>query len=245
MPQRQHPPSTTCSLARTVVAARAPVHRRTPSVCEAPLEHPDEQPLIPLVVLGVARGELALPGVADAEPLELSLHVRDVAARRHLRMNAALDGSVFGREAERIPSERMQHVVAAHPLGPRNDVADDVVADVAHVCVTRRVREHLEAIELRTRRVLGHLERASRGPALLPFPVELLWVVVGHRMRVAQAVGARTLQRARPSIISSRTCPNARGRPRSRRRRAASDRPVRAACPASSAAVQHVDDRPQ
>ena len=100
------------------VAARAPVHRRAPAVCEPPLEHPDEQPLIPLVVLGIARGELTFPGVADAEPLELSFHVRDVAARRYLRMNAALDSSVLGRKAERIPSKWMQDVVAPHALGP-------------------------------------------------------------------------------------------------------------------------------
>ncbi len=51
-------------------------------------------------------------------------------------MNAALDGSVFGREAERIPSKRMQDVVAPHALGARNDVTDDVVAYVADMRVT-------------------------------------------------------------------------------------------------------------
>ena len=74
----------------------------------------------------------------------------------------------------------MQHVVAAHPLHARHHVADDVVADVADVRVPGRVREHLEAVELRARRVGGHLERARRGPALLPLPVEFLRTIVGH-----------------------------------------------------------------
>jgi hypothetical protein len=62
------------------IAARAPVHGRTAAIREAALEHADEQPLVPFVVLGVAGGELALPGVADAEALQLAFHVRDVAA---------------------------------------------------------------------------------------------------------------------------------------------------------------------
>ena len=53
----------------------------------------------------------------------------------------------------------MQHVVAAHPLRARHDVADDVVADVADVRVPGRVREHLQAVELRPRRIDLHLER--------------------------------------------------------------------------------------
>src|SRR4029453_17567910 len=73
---------------------RTPVHRRALAVGQIALEHPDEQPLVPLVVLGIARRELALPRVADTEPLELPFHVRDVGARRFLWMNAATDRGV-------------------------------------------------------------------------------------------------------------------------------------------------------
>ena len=95
-------------------------------------------------------------------------------------MDAALDGGVLGRQAERIPAERMQHVEPLQPLHPRDDVADDVVADVADVRVPRGVREHLEAVELRLRGVFGDLERAGVGPALLPFLVQFLRVIVRH-----------------------------------------------------------------
>src|SRR5262249_49987653 len=78
-------------------------------------------------------------------------------------------------------AERMQHVVAAHPLGPRHDVADDVVAHVADVGVPRRVREHLEAVELVARRIDVDLERLRRRPRLLPFLVQLLRFEFGHR----------------------------------------------------------------
>ena len=162
------------------VVDRAPVHRRLAAVREPAFEHPDEQPLVPLVVLGVARRELTLPGVADPEALQLPLHVRDVAARRDLGMDAVLDRGVLGRQAERIPAERMQHVVAAHPLRARHHVADDVVAHVSDVGVAGRIREHLEAVELRLRPIDLNLECACGRPLLLPLRIEFLWMVVGH-----------------------------------------------------------------
>ena len=95
-------------------------------------------------------------------------------------MDAVLDGGVLRRQAEGIPAERMQHVAAAHPLGARHHVADDVVADVPHVRVARRVSKHLERVELALRRIDLHLKRLRGGPGLLPFLVELLGLVVGH-----------------------------------------------------------------
>ena len=68
-------------------------------------------------------------------PLELPLHVGDVLERPGLRVRAVLDCGVLGRQAERVPAERMQDVEPAHPLHARNDVADHVVADVADVRV--------------------------------------------------------------------------------------------------------------
>ena len=157
----------------------APVDRRAPAIRQPALVHLDEQPLVPLVVGRLAGGELALPRIADAQALELPFHVGDVGERRRLGMNAALDGRVLGRQAERVPAERMQHVVAAQPLRARHDVADDVVADVSDMRVAGRVREHLEAVVLRARRIFSDLERARARPAVLPLLVECLRFVVG------------------------------------------------------------------
>ena len=63
------------------LTGRAPVDGRAPPVREAALEHADEDQLLPLVVLRLARGDLAAPGVADAQPLQLPFHVRDVVER--------------------------------------------------------------------------------------------------------------------------------------------------------------------
>src|SRR5580704_2542642 len=51
---------------------------------------------------------------------------------------------------------------------------------MTHVRVPRWVRKHLEAVILRPRRVLGDLERACGGPHLLPFPLQLLGLVLRH-----------------------------------------------------------------
>ncbi len=153
-------------------AALAPVDGGPLPKRQAALVHAGEQPLVPAVVVRQARGQLALPGVADAEPLELAFHVRDVVEGPPLRVHVVLDGGVLGRQAERVPAEWMEDVVAAHPHRARHDVADHVVADVAHVRVPGRVREHLEAVELRPGLVLGDFEGPRLGPVALPLRLE-------------------------------------------------------------------------
>src|SRR5262249_50651110 len=111
-------------------------------------------------------------------------------------------------QPERVPSERVQDVEAAHPLQARHDVANHVVADVPDVRVAGRVREHLEAIELRLRGVFGDLERARRAPALLPLALYGLGLVLGHDPSIIQG---RARRWSRPG-----TPPAPRGRSRLR-----------------------------
>jgi hypothetical protein len=125
--------------------------------------------------------------------LQLALHVGDVGERGGFGMNPTLDGGVLGRQAERIPTERMKDVIAAHSLGPRHDVADHVVADVADVCVSGGIRKHLEAIEFGTRRVFSDLECALARPAFLPFRVQLLRSVVGHESCQFSAISLQSV----------------------------------------------------
>ncbi len=157
-----------------------PVDGRAPAVCQPALEHLQEDPLVELVVIGQTRRDLALPGVADAQTLQLPFHVGDVGERGGLRMGARLDRRVLGRQPERVPSKRMQHIETAHPLHARHHVADDVVADVSDVRVPRGVRKHLQAIELGPAAVDVHLERLRCRPMLLPLLVELLGFELRH-----------------------------------------------------------------
>ncbi len=117
------------------IAARAPVDVRALAVRKVPLEHLQEQPLVPVVVIGQAGRDLSLPGIADADALELALHVGDVLERPRLGMHAALDRGVLRRKPEGVPAEGMEDVEAAHALHARDDVTDHVVADVPDVGV--------------------------------------------------------------------------------------------------------------
>jgi hypothetical protein len=106
--------------------------------------------------------------------------VGDVLERPRLGVRVVLDRRVLGRQPERVPPERVQHVEALHPLQAGDDVADHVVADVADVRVTGRVREHFEAVEFRPGAVDFHLEGAGVGPALLPLLLDDLGLIVRH-----------------------------------------------------------------
>ena len=158
-----------------------------------------------LVVVRQARGQLAPPRVADAEALQLALHVGDVAERGRLGMNAALDRGVLRGQAEGVPPERVQHVEALQPLQARDDVADDVVADVPDVRVPGRIREHFQAVELRLGVILGNFKRMGRGPMLLPLLVEFLRMIVSHcdPLRISGRQANRPTRRQEETRITS------------------------------------------
>ena len=95
-------------------------------------------------------------------------------------MTVMFDSRVLGRKAERVPAHGMKHVEALHTAIARNDVADGVVADMTHVDVARRVREHLEDVLFRTVVALTHLVDARLFPRLLPTRLDLVRIVSFH-----------------------------------------------------------------
>src|SRR4030095_4405937 len=70
------------------IAARAPIDAPAPLVREFALQHLQDQPLVPVVVVRQAGRDLTLPGVADPDALQLPLHVGDVLERPGLRAGA-------------------------------------------------------------------------------------------------------------------------------------------------------------
>ncbi len=146
---------------------RVPVHHRVLAVGQALFQQPGEHQLFPAVVVRAAGGELAGPVDGVAQRFQLAAHVVDVGVGPLRRCRVVLDGGVFGRQAERVPAHRLQHVLALHALVAADDVADGVVAHVAHVQRAGRVRQHRQAIELRSAVVLDDFVRVLGIPVLL------------------------------------------------------------------------------
>ena len=94
------------------LAGGAPVDGHLLFVGEPFLEELEENPLRPLVVFRVGRADLAVPVKRDAERLDLLFKASDVLRRDLRRMDVVLDRVVLGRQAERVPADRIKDVIA-------------------------------------------------------------------------------------------------------------------------------------
>ena len=94
-------------------------------------------------------------------------------------MLARLDGILLGRQAEGVVAHWVQHVEAAEPLVAGKNVRGDVAQGMADVqSRARRVREHVQDIELGLVLVDHRLEGAVGDPARLPFAFNLFEIVI-------------------------------------------------------------------
>ena len=167
------------------LVVRAPVDGRLLAVGQPVLEQLQEQPLRPAVVGRLVRRDLAAPVDRPAHAAHLVLDRRDVALGDRERVAALLDRGVLGGQPERVEAHRPQHLEAVAPAEVRDDVAERVVEDVPHVQRARRVRQHLEHVEVAVvvvgagRRV-GDGERAGARPLVLPLLLDYVCVVPFH-----------------------------------------------------------------
>ncbi len=147
----------------------APVDRALLAVGQAPLEEQLEQPLIPVVVLRIARVQDPRPVVGGAVLAEALLVLLDVRVGPLPRIGAPLDRGVLRGKAERVPADRIEHVVPAVAPESSDDVDVRVALRMTHVQVSRRVREHAEDVLARSRvAVSAGPERVRLRPARLP-----------------------------------------------------------------------------
>src|ERR1700682_4306260 len=95
-------------------------------------------------------------------------------------MRFVLDSGVFGGQAESASPHGVQDVETAHALYASNHVANGVIAHVAHVHGAGGIGQHLQRVIFGLGGISLCVEDARFGPALLPFGLDLLWVVFGH-----------------------------------------------------------------
>ena len=168
---------------------RIPVDDLRAPLGDAGLEHLQEEPLVPLVVRRIAGRDLAAPVDRQAERLHLRLHRGDVVARPARRRHAVLHRRVLGRQAERVPAHRHQHVHAGHAQLARQHVVDRVVAHVAHVQPAARVRQHRAGVELGPARVLDDAIGVGGAPCALRELLDLVRFEVGFHARARRRTG--------------------------------------------------------
>ena len=160
---------------------RAPVDRAVLAVGQALLAELQEQPLRPAVVRRVAGVEPAGPVEAHAEVLERLVLGIDVAVGVRRRVLVVPDGRVLGRQPERVPPHRVQHLVATLPPVTRDHVVQRHHLGVTHVQVAARVREHRQRVPLlagtaQHHLVVGHV-RLQVVPDPLPLGLDRVHVV--------------------------------------------------------------------
>src|SRR6266404_4603654 len=161
-------------------ALGAPVDAALLAIGEAALEHAQEKPLVPAIVFRFAGGNFAAPVVAETEAAQDALEFGDVVIGPGARMRFVGDGGIFGWQAESIPTHGMKHVESTHALYAGDDVADGVIAHVAHVQRAGGIGQHFERVIFRFCGIYFRIEDARFGPAPLPFGFDFLWVVIGH-----------------------------------------------------------------
>src|SRR5439155_8776175 len=182
------------------VATRAKVDLGAPPVGDAALEHAQEEPLVPAVVLGVGGGDLRGPVDGNAQRDDVLLEGRDVPGSAFRRVDPLLDGGVLGRKTEGIPSERVEDVEAALARIAGEHVSDRIDARMTHVHLAGRVRQHGEDVLLRGAGARARPEEILLCPMILPAWLDRLRVVpvlhgdvllAGTRILAAPAPKAR------------------------------------------------------
>ena len=156
---------------------RVPIHFAFLAIDEPRIIESQEQPLLLMVVFGIAGCELARPIERQADALQLRAHDLDVLVGPFAGIDLLLHGCVFGGKAERVPSEGMQHAEALRPLIARDDIAHHIIAHVTDMDTPRRIGKHLKDVIFRLVAIRGR----EKGLLLLPNPLPMfftLWSVV-------------------------------------------------------------------
>ena len=131
------------------LAAGAPVHGHGGLIGQALLEHLQEYPLGPLVIVGVRGVHHPVPVEAVAQHFQLAGEVGDVLLGDDGRVDVVLDGVVLRGQAEGVKPDGEQNVVALHALFPGDDVHGGKGPGMTHVqALTGGIGELDEPVEL-------------------------------------------------------------------------------------------------
>ena len=90
------------------------------------VEHLEEGPLSPFVIIRITGANLAVPIVRETNLVKLAAVTGDVVFCCYLRMLSGLDGILLCRKAECIITHGVKHVEALQPLVTGNYIAGNI-----------------------------------------------------------------------------------------------------------------------
>ena len=142
----------------------APVDRGLAAVGELLLEEPEEEPLRPAVVSGLAACDLARPVDRDPPRLELAPELLDRGPVESRGCSPVRIAWFSAGSPEGVIAHRVDHLeaVAAPEMG--DGIPDRVVLQMADVGLARGIGEHLEHVGLGLRCVEALLPRVGKPP---------------------------------------------------------------------------------
>ena len=163
-----------------------------------------ENPLSPLVVLGVSGVHFLFPVVGKAQALDLTAEIVAVLLGGDCRMGSGLNGVLFSGEAESVPTHRVEHVKTLGALVAANDIRCGVTFGVTHMEASATgIREHVQAVILGLGLIGARLESLMFFPVGLPLGFDLLRIVLCHLLYTSIGSARRKTKDERRKISSA------------------------------------------
>src|SRR3989338_5777283 len=88
--------------------------------------------------------------------------------RPYIRLGFVFYGRVLRRLAKGVKTHRMQDIVTLHPFIAAVGIADSVIAHMAHMDFSRRIRKHLQEIIFLTLGIRTDVKNFMLPPIFLP-----------------------------------------------------------------------------
>ena len=204
-------PAATCLnlfVGKNGFALRAPPLAADSLIGQTAFKKQQEKPLRPMVVFRRRRVNLSVPVVRGLNQFHLPAVIVGIALGRHRGVYFRLDRVIFRRQAERIPSHRMENVVSFHTHVTRDDAGGDVIAAMSHrQAIARRIWEEIQDVILRLVRIRAGFVQTNLLPIAPPFGFDCFEVVtfVIHRRlsRVCEACKVEARRARPPSSLAS------------------------------------------
>ena len=152
------------------LAGGAPVHRHFLLIGQTMLEELQENPLGPLVVIGIGGIDFPGPVKGETQALELVLEVGYIVLGDDFRVDVILDGIVLGGQTKGVPAHGIENIIAFHTALAGQNIQCGIGARMTHMqTLSRRIGEFHQRIELGLGVIIGGGKGIFLFPDILPF----------------------------------------------------------------------------